>query len=219
MNNLEDRTLRQGVVDELEFDPSVDASGIGVIASDGIVTLNGHVASFAEKTAAEDAARRVRGVRAIVQEIEVRYPANKKTADDQIAKRALDILRWNAVLPRHDIDVTVSDGWVTLEGEVGWHYERRAAEDAVKQLGGVQGVINNITVKPRLSPGDVQKQIEAALKRSASVEAAGIHVRVIDTGKVRIEGHVRTWQEHDIVARAAWSAPGVRVVEDRLTIA
>lgn len=219
MDNLADRALRQSVIDELEFDPSVDASGIGVIASDGIVTLSGHVVSFAEKAAAEDAARRVRGVRAIAQEIEVRAATSKKTADDQIAGRAIDILRWNAVLPRHDIDVTVSGGWVTLSGEVGWHYERRAAEDAVKLLGGVHGVVNNITVKPRVNPGDVQKQIEAALRRSAAIEAAGIHVRVIDTGKVRIEGHVRTWQEHDIVARAAWSAPGVRVVEDRLTVA
>lgn len=219
MDNLEDRALRQSVVDELEFDPSLNASRIGVAASDGIVTLSGYVASFAEKVAAEDATRRVRGVRAIAQEIEVRHPAGKKTSDDQIAKRVIDILRWSAILPRHKVDVTVSDGWVTLKGEVNWFYERRAAEDAAKQLGGVQGVINNITVRPHLKPGDVQREIEAALKRSAAVDAARIHVRVIDAGKVRIEGHVHTWHEHDIVARAAWSAPGVRQVEDRLTIA
>ena len=219
MEKPEDKALRQSVIDELDFDPSVDATTIGVFAADGVVTLAGYVSSFAEKTAAEQAVRRVKGVRAVAQELEVRYPSSEKTADDQIARRVLDIFRWSAIVPHDRINVTVSDGWVTLVGQVDWQFERGAAEDEVRNLSGVAGVINNITVKPRVDPGDVQRQIEDALKRSAAVEAAGVRVHVVGSGKIRLEGRVRTWQEHDIVARAAWSAPGVHSVEDRLTIA
>ncbi len=216
---MDDLQLRQNVLDELEFDPSIYAVNIGVAVDDGVVTLSGHVRSYAEKLAAERAARRVKGVRAIAQEIAVRYPDEKKTADDEIAKRALSILRWHAMLPEGALDVTVEKGLVTLAGELHWDYQRKAAEEAVRKLSGVVGVINNIALKPTVCVPDVKKKIEDALARHAQSEAYGIKVTVQEGNRVSLEGEVDNWEERDIVREAAWSVAGVQSVEDHLTIA
>lgn len=213
-----DTQLQQDVLDELDFEPSVNAARIGVAVKDGVVTLNGHVGSYAEKIAAERTARRVKGVRAIAQEIDVRYPNDKKTADDEIAARALSILNWNAVVPADAVQVKVQAGWVTLTGLVEWQFQRTAAEASVRKLGGVVGLTNDIRIRPQLELVDVKHKIENALKRSAEVEAAGIHVISLGGGRVALEGKVHDWQERDAVKRAAWSAAGVLAVDDRLQI-
>jgi osmotically-inducible protein OsmY len=182
------------------------------------VTLSGHVSTYAEKTTAVAAARRVRGVRAIADEIEVRYPSGKKTADDEIAKRAVDILGWDTMVPSGAIQVTVRDGSLILTGKVDWYYQKKAAEDAVRKLSGVRGVINNIEIKPHVKAEDVKRKIEDALKRHAEVEAKAIRVTVTANDKVLLEGKVDNWDERFAVENAAWSAPGVRSVEDRLAI-
>ena len=214
---MQDTKLRQDVIDELEFEPSIEAASIGVTAKDGVVTLSGHVTSYAEKIAAERATRRVKGVRAIAQEIEVRYPGSARTADDEIATRALNALKWIAAVPHEDIKVTVNHGLVTLSGEVAWHYQSDAAENAVRGLIGVTGVANSIALKPQARAVDVKKKIEDALRRHAEVEAKSIRVNVIND-KVTLEGTVDNWDERMAVENAAWSAPGVRMVEDRLRI-
>jgi osmotically-inducible protein OsmY len=216
---MDDKQLRQNIIDELEFEPSVDAQDIGVAVSEGIVTLSGHVSSYAEKVAVQHAVQRVKGVRAIAQEIEVRYPGEKKTADDEIAKRALNILKWDAVIPGAAVRVTVQKGWVLLTGEVDWQFQKKAAEDAIRKLSGVTGVSNSITIKPRVSASDIKKKIEDALARNAHVEARAIRVNVSDGNKVRLEGAVDSWDDRDVVENAAWSVPGVQSVDDRLAIA
>jgi osmotically-inducible protein OsmY len=216
---MDDKQLRQNIIDELEFEPSVDAQDIGVAVSEGIVTLSGHVSSYAEKVAVQHAVQRVKGVRAIAQEIEVRYPGEKKTADDEIAKRALNILKWDAVIPGDAVRVTVQKGWVLLTGEVDWQFQKKAAEDAIRKLSGVTGVSNSITIKPRVSASDIKKKIEDALARNAHVEARAIRVNVSDSNKVRLEGAVDSWDDRDVVENAAWSVPGVQSVDDRLAIA
>ncbi|MBS0279957.1 MAG: BON domain-containing protein [Proteobacteria bacterium] len=214
-----DSLLQQDVMDELDFEPSVNAAHIGVTAKNGVITLTGHVGSYAEKIAAEDAARRVSGVHAIAQEIEVRYPSDKKTSDDEIAARALSVLKWNAVVPYDAVQVKVQDGWVTLLGAVDWQFQRVAAESGIRRLSGVAGVLNEITLKPGVNSGDVKRKIEDALKRSAEIEAASIRVSALGNGKVALEGKVHDWQERDAVKRAAWSTAGVTSIEDHLKIA
>ncbi|PZW46829.1 osmotically-inducible protein OsmY [Humitalea rosea] len=214
---MRDITLRQNVLDELAFEPSLDAAHIGVAVDDGIVTLSGHVGNYAEKVAAEHAVQRIKGVRGFAQEIEVRYAADKKTADDQIAKRALDIIAWDTTVPDDKILVKVEHGWLSLSGEVSWYFQRSAAENAVRKLSGVVGVTNLITVRPHLDATSIKHRIEDALKRNAEVEAAGIRVEVVG-GKVTLEGRVRAWHEREAAERAAWGAPGVSAVEDRLML-
>ena len=206
--------LRQGVVDELEFEPSVDAAHIGVAVEKGVVTLTGHVASYAEKQAAIVAVRRVKGVRAIAEEIEVRYPSDKKTSDDEIAKRVIDILSWDTMVPSGSIQVMVRDGWVTLTGSVDWNYQKKQAEEDVRKLSGVSGVINTVEIEPSVQPDDVKQKIEKALKRHAEIEANAIRVTVHERNKVTLEGKVDSWAERHAVENAAWSAPGVKSVED-----
>jgi osmotically-inducible protein OsmY len=214
---MSDKILRQDVLDELEFEPSLDAAHIGVTVDSGVVTLTGHVASYAEKIAAEKAARRIRGVRAIAQEIHVQSSRDTKFSDDALAMRAADILSWNIQVPSDTIKITVQDGWATLTGDVDWQYQRQAAEDDIRRLSGVRGVHNEIKINPQLHVADVQKRIEDALKRSAAVEAKGIHVTAAD-GKVTLRGTVHSWDERFAVESAAWSAAGVHAVEDFLTI-
>jgi osmotically-inducible protein OsmY len=210
--------LQQRVIDELEFDPTVNAAHIGVSVRDGVVTLSGHVESWFEKHAAEQAARRIRGVNAIAQELSVHLPGDKKTADDEIAARAVKILQWDALVPNETIAVKVEQGVVTLCGELEWRYQREEAERDIRKLGGVKGVINNILLRPRLRPEDIQDKICAALKRSAVIDAAGITVSVSGT-KVTLGGRVPSWPERQAAERAAWSAPGVTEVEDRIQLA
>ena len=215
---MNSKQLRQTIIDELEFEPRVDAATIGVAVENGVVTLSGHVPSYAAKLAAERAARRVKGVQAIAQEIEVRYASDKKTADDEIAKRAVSIIKWDAMTPSDTIQATVQKGWVTLSGEVEWQYQRKAAEDAVRRLSGVTGVFNSITLKPTVNVPDIKKKIEDALSRHAKVEAQAIRVTVRDGNKVSLEGKVESWDEREAVEDAAWSVAGVQSVDDRLTI-
>jgi osmotically-inducible protein OsmY len=215
---MTDSQLRQDVIDEFEFDPRFNGEHVGVAVDKNVVSLSGHVNSYAEKLAAIAAARRVKGVHAIAENIEVRYPYQAQTADDQIAKRATDILNWDVVVPAGSVDVLVQDGWVTLTGMVNWFYEKTAAEDDVRKLSGVRGVTNKITIKPHLSATDVKDKIESALKRHAEVEADSIRVSVQDGSKVVLEGKVDNWDERRAVENAAWSVAGVAAVEDRLTI-
>ena len=214
---MSDISLRQYILDELEFEPSVNAAHIGVAAENGVVTLTGHVGSYAEKITAERVVQRIKGVRAIAQEIDVRYPDAKKTADDEIAKRALSIISWDTTIPTDDVKVKVQNGWITLSGEVEWHYQRTAAEDAVRKLSGVLGVSNLLGVRPRIDAFDVKLRIEDALKRSAEIEADGVRVNV-SGGKVTLEGVVNSWHERSVAEQAAWAIPGVGVVEDHLVV-
>ena len=210
--------LHKDVVDELEFEPSVNAANIGVAADAGLVTLTGHVSSFSEKLAACAAVRRVKGVQAIADEIVIRHPSDKKTADDEIARRALDILQWDTLVPSGSITLTVRDGWVALAGTVEWYFQSVAAEEDVRRLSGVHGVTNNIEIKPQAEAQDVKAKIEAALKRNAEVEAKSIRVTVIDADRVVLEGNVKHWDERFAARKAAWSAPGVRSVDDRISV-
>jgi osmotically-inducible protein OsmY len=212
-----DLDLRRDVLDELEFEPSVNAAHIGVAASNGVVTLTGFVTSFAEKLAAERAARRVRGVTAIAQEIEVRLPSDPKHADDEIAARAVNILKWQVGLPADRITVKVEGGVVTLSGEVEWRFHRTDAEQAVHKLSGVVEIVNQIRVAAPAQAFEVRDKIQKALERSAELEALGISIRT-DGGKVVLSGKVRAWYERDLAERAAWSAPGVTVVENHLMV-
>ncbi len=214
-NAMTDKDLRRDVLDELDFDPSLDAGDIGVAVSQGVVTLTGHVGSYAEKVEAERAVLRVRGVRAFAQEIQVRYADEKRVADDQIATRALAIIDWSVHLPKRAIQVKVAGGWVTLTGTVDWHYQMAGAEAAVRKLSGVHGVTNLIEVTPQVPPNAVKDKILEAFRRSVMFEADGIKVTV-SGDKVTLEGAVSAWAERDAAERAAWSVPGVRAVEDRI---
>jgi osmotically-inducible protein OsmY len=215
---MNDGTLRQDIIDELDFEPSIDAADIGVAVENGIATLTGHVSTYAQKLTVEDVVRRVKGVKGFAQEIEVRPFGTHRTADDEIAKRAVNTINWNTSVPDGVVQVKVQDGWITLTGKVEWQYQKTAAANAVCDLAGVVGVSNQIEIKQRASTFDVKKRIEDALKRNAEIEAQAIKVNVMDGGKVRLEGRVHAWSERSAAERAAWSAPGVHAVEDRLTI-
>jgi osmotically-inducible protein OsmY len=212
-----DLELRQDVLDELEFEPSVNAAHIGVTANKGVVTLTGFVTSYAEKAAAERAARRVKGVRAIAQEIEVRLASDTKHADDEVAARAIEILKWQVGFPADRIKVKVEKGIVTLTGEVDWQFQKADAEYAVHKLTGVIHVANQIRVSSPVHASEIKEKIQKALQRSADLEASRITVQT-EGGRVVLSGKVRAWYERDLAERAAWSAPGVTEVQDRLTI-
>jgi osmotically-inducible protein OsmY len=216
---MTDSRLRQDIIDEFEFDPSFDGEHVGVAVDKSVVTLSGHVRSYAQKLAAIAAAHRVKGVHAIAENIEVRYPYQHQMADDQIAKRALDMLSWDVLVPGDAVDVLVQDGWVTLSGNVNWFFERSAAEEDVHKLSGVRGVTNKITIEPKIDCANVKNKIEAALERHVEVEAKAIRVTVRDGNTVVLEGQVDNLDERRAVENAAWSAAGVASVDDRLTIA
>lgn len=211
--------LRDDILDELAYEPIVDQAHIGVAVDQDIVTLSGHVGSYAQKLAALSAVRRVKGVHGIADEIEVRNTSDSAPSDDEIAKRAVNVLSWDSVIPSDVIQVTVRDGLVTLTGKVNWYYQKSSAERDVRGLSGVRSVVNNIEIEPHAKPENVKRKIEAALKRHAEIEARDIRVTVRDDDEVLLEGKVRNWDEKSAVENAAWSAPGVKNVKDRLTIA
>lgn len=214
---MNDSALRQDILDELEFEPSIDANDIGVAVEDGVVILSGHVPNFSQRQAVERVVARVKGVRGIAQEIEVRYPGGPGTSDDEIAKRVLDTLKWSTLVPDGKVQVKVQDGHVTLSGKLEWNYQKTGAADALRDLKGVTGITNLIELSPRPSSIDVKKRIEDALRRNAEVE--GKHIQVDVAGnKVILRGNVKAWSERSVVEQAAWATPGVHTVDDRLTI-
>ena len=217
---ITDSNLQRDVMQELKDEPSVDASQIGVAAKSGVVTLTGVVASYAEKLAAEHAAKRVSGVQGVADDLTVRLPDGRQRIDADIAKAALDALRWNAWVPDDVVKVTVDKGWITLEGTVDWQYQRDAAADGVRHLTGVRGVTNVISINPRakVSAADVKRRIFEAFRRSAELDARRIGIDAHD-GKVILHGNVHDWSEVQEAQRAAYAVPGVVEVENRLTVA
>ncbi len=215
---MSDKKLYEDVIDELNFEPSIDATHIGVAVENGVVTLTGHVPNYAQKMAVEQAAWRVKGVKGIALEIEVRLTGDKKINDDQIAQRAIDILAWSAWVPEGSVKVKVADGWVTLSGQVEWNYLRDAAAAEVRKLSGVKGVLNQITLSPAALSIDVRQHILDALERRADVDAEDIHIDILDNGIVKLDGKVGDWQERCAIERAVWSVSGVKGLEDHIRI-
>ncbi|HEU4935591.1 MAG TPA: BON domain-containing protein [Vicinamibacterales bacterium] len=214
---MTDKDLKQTVQNALDWDPSIDSSDIGVSADEGVVTLRGNVKTYAEKYAAERVSLRVFGVKAVANDLSVHLPTIFERTDTEIAQAAVTALKSNIVVPSSRITVTVSDGWITLKGSVEWQYQKDAASRCVRDLFGVKGVSNTIAVEPRVKPTEVRDKIEAAFKRSAEVDARRINVNASD-GKVILSGNVRSYAERQEAERAAWAAPGVTQVEDRLAI-
>ena len=212
------RELQERVLSALDFEPSVDAARIAVTAHDGVVTLRGSVKTFIEKYTAERVTSRVYGVRGLANDIEVQPNHDTRRDDSTIAETAANALGWDAAVPPRAVQVTVRDGWVTLKGDVEWRYQRDAAESTVRRLYGVKGITNTITVKPRVHSADVKANIERAFKRSAAIEAQRVHVETRD-GEVTLTGTVRSFAERREAEQAAWSAAGVKMVDDRLAVA
>jgi osmotically-inducible protein OsmY len=215
---MSDLSLRKSVMEELEFHPQINAASIGVSVENGIVTLSGHVSSYPQKVNAERAAKGVKGVRAIAQEIQVRLDKHAGTAHDTLAERVLNIIDWSSDAPQNDIKVTVQKGWITLDGDVDWQYQKETLERAVHELSGVVGVNNRLALRPNAEVTDIRQRIEEALKRNAEIDDKNVFVRV-DGDVVRLEGKVHVWRERKLAERAAWSVPGVMRVEDHLLIA
>jgi osmotically-inducible protein OsmY len=212
---VEDRQLREAVMREIDYEPEIRSTDISVAAEDHIVTLTGFVHAYMEKVAAEKAAKRVYGVKAVANDIQVKL--EKERTDPEIARDAVEALVRNVSVPDTRIKVTVNNGQIAVEGKVDWSYQKDAAEAAVRDLLGVKGVFNRIEVEPSVSTGDVRAKIEEALRRRAEVDARRVIVEAHE-GTVVLRGNVRSWGEKDEAAHAAWAAPGVRRVENNITV-
>ncbi|HUZ88572.1 MAG TPA: BON domain-containing protein [Candidatus Acidoferrales bacterium] len=213
----QDKDIQTEVMRELEWEPSVDAAAIGVAASDGAITLTGHVGSYAEKIAATKAARRVYGVRAVADELAVELPTENLHDDTDIAETISRLLEWNVTIPKRAVTAKVSNGFVTLDGKVDWEYQSIAATKLVRNLTGVRGVTNLVTVRPKVHDKEVKSGIAAALHRQAQLDARRIWLETSD-GTVTLQGQVSSWSESETARKAAAAAPGVRKVENHLQI-
>jgi osmotically-inducible protein OsmY len=214
---MTDKDLKQHVQSALDWEPSLDTSDVGVSVDEAVVTLRGNVASYAEKVTAERVALRVYGVKAVANDLAVHLVSAFERTDTEIAQAAVTALTWNTMVPNDRVTVTVNNGWLALNGTLDWQYQKDAAARTVRDLPGVKGVSNDIIVKPRVKTIDVRDKIEAAFKRSAEIDARRVNVTATD-GKVILSGNVHSWAERQEAERAAWAAPGVTQVEDRLAI-
>jgi osmotically-inducible protein OsmY len=212
-----DSDIKRDVEDELRWDPDIDATDIGVTVRNGVVTLTGFVRSYAQKTQAEVDAKRVAGVSAVANDIEVRLPAIDARPDPEIARDAVSALKSELPYSSEKIKVVVKNGWITLEGAVEWNYARERAQSAVKRVRGVMGVTNSIVLKPTVAPHEIRRKIEDALRRSAELDASRITVEA-NGGEVILRGTVKSWAERQEAERAAWAAPGVTRVDNRVTV-
>jgi osmotically-inducible protein OsmY len=214
---MTDKDLKHNVERAIEWEPSVDAGDIGVSVDTGVVTLRGNVASYAEKLAAERTALAVYGVKGLANDLVVHLSSLFQRTDTEIALAAVNALGWSTLIPKERITVTVANGWLDLQGTVDWQYQKDAAIRAVRDLAGVKGVANKIVVKSRVKAADVRTEIEEAFRRSAEIDARRINVTATD-GTVILSGNVHSWSERRQAERAAWAAPGVIRVDDRLAI-
>lgn len=217
MIKIDDSELRRKVIAELDWDPSIDNSAIGVAVKGGVVTLSGSVVNYSQKKNAERGAKRVAGVKAVAEDLKIKLPGAAERSDADIAQSVLGGLRFNVDVPRERVQVTVEDGWVTLDGEVEWQYQKTAAENAIKYLMGVKGFTNTIKIRPRVSTADVKGKIESAFARRAQLDANQIKVESIDS-KVTLRGSVHSWDEREQAEQAAWAAPGVSNVENYVVV-
>jgi osmotically-inducible protein OsmY len=219
INTIEktDTELKNDVLSELKYEPSVKVSDIGVLVKDGTVTLNGYATSYSEKWEAVHATKRVAGVKAIADDIEVKLADSFPRTDGDIATAALNQIGWSTTVPTGTVMVTVDKGWITLEGEVEWWYQKNSVERVVRYMSGVKGVTNSISISPKVTKKEVETDIKSAFKRSAMLDAK--HIRVETSGNtVVLHGQVRNYSEYDEAERVAWSEPGVSYVDNRLSV-
>lgn len=212
-----DKDLKQHVENALDWEPSVEAKDVGVSVDEGVVTLRGTVPSYAEKLMAERVALRVYGTKAVANDLTVHVASTYQRTDTEIAQAAVSALKWHTVVPDDHVTVTVKDGWISLAGTLDWQYQKDAAARAVRDLTGVKGLTNNIRLLPHVQATDVRAKIEAAFTRSAEIDARRVSVTTQD-GTVVLAGSVRSWAERQQAEHAAWAAPGVRYVDDRITV-
>ncbi|UFW46324.1 MULTISPECIES: BON domain-containing protein [Bradyrhizobium] len=212
-----DREIERDVREELNWDPDLDAEDIAISVKDGVVTLAGFTRSYSDRLEAERAAKRVAGVHAVANDIEVRLPSIDQRPDPDIARDAIASLKAQLPISYENIKVIVKDGWLTLEGTVEWQYQKTTAENAVRKVKGVKGVTNVISLKPKVEPTDIQRRIQEAFKRNAEVDANRITVETHGS-EVILKGTVRSWIEREEAERVAWSAPGITRVEDRIVV-
>ena len=209
--------LQRDVQDELRWTPNIDEAAIGVSVEGAVVTLSGHVSTYAERTAAERATKRVSGVHGVANELVVELPSRLERDDTDIAQAAVRALEWRSDVPEDRVRATASKGWLTLDGEVEWQFQKDAAYKAVRHLSGVKGVNNLIQIKPRASATEVKQKIQQAFKRSAGIDAQHVQVQT-EGSKVILTGTTTSWSEYEDAEWAAWSAPGVSEVENRLKV-
>jgi osmotically-inducible protein OsmY len=216
MSGNSDKQLQEEVMRELEWDPEIDATHVGVSVENGAVTLTGHVSTYSERLAAVRAAERVYGVKVVADELEVKLPGSISPDDTDIAEAIAQVLKWNTLVP-DTVEAEVRQGWVTLRGDVDWTYERHAAERAVRDVRGVKGVTNLITVKPRAKPTDIEQRIAEAINRAANMDARQIWVTT-SNGTAVLHGSVHSLYEKKLAEREAASAPGVSNVDNRIVV-